>query len=452
MKNYLKTLIAVVVLAAVWGGVTLYNRRQSKEQPKTAPAKAPEKLTTLAKDHVQQITIKPKDGDTFVLSKGSGSGGQTGWAITSPLKVAADQSGVSTFLDNLTGATIDQVIDPQPANLKDFGLDAPTTTIELTSDSDQQFKLLLGDETPASDGLYAQVAGNPQVIMLASYLKNSLEKKMFDLRDRRGLTLDMDKVQRIDVSSKDTKGAKQWTLEKNPEGSWDLVLPPPVRADRFSVEGLVNQLRDLTMQSVTAEDKKKAGSYGLSSPVLTIKVTAQTGTQTVTVGKQDGGHYNAVNSALDPIFTINSDVVTQFQKDPADLRDKDLFSGSLFDAKHLEVTTAKGPRVFDKQQDKWKQTAPAAKDEATDKMQQLLTDLGEVRVTSFPAAKAGSLAEFGLDKPAYSFKVTYGDNKTETVEIGVVGTNCYARRPSDALPGTIAKATVDSIEKDLGQL
>src|SRR5581483_9585334 len=104
--------------------------------------------------------------------------------------------------------------------------------------------------------------GNPRVITLASYLKSSLEKKQFDIRDRRALTLEAEQLQKISVAYKGTR----WTLEKNPEGVWDLQLPPLVRADRFTVDGLVAQLRGLTMQSIVSEDKKKGGDYGFGSP------------------------------------------------------------------------------------------------------------------------------------------------------------------------------------------
>ena len=96
------------------------------------------------------------------------------------------------------------------------------------------------------------------MVTLASYLKSNLEKTLFDLRDRRALTLEADQLQKIEVDSK----GKKWTLEKNPEGVWDLVLPPPVRADRFAVDGLVSQLRGLTMQSIAAEDKKNQATMG----------------------------------------------------------------------------------------------------------------------------------------------------------------------------------------------
>ena len=58
---------------------------------------------------------------------------------------------------------------------------------------------------------------------------------------------------------------------------------------------------------------------------------------------------------------MNSDFLTQFQKDPADLRAKDLFSVQTLDVTHLDVQTPKGHWTFEKQKDKWKELAPATK-------------------------------------------------------------------------------------------
>src|SRR5208283_2091379 len=154
------------------------------------------------------------------------------------------------------------------------------------------------------------------------------EKTLFDLRDRRALTLEADQLRKIEVDSK----GKKWTLAKNPEGIWDLVLPPPVRADRVATDGLISQLRGLTMQSIASEDKKNEASFGLSSPELRLQLTGPDGTETLVLGKKDkeGDRYFAVNSALPPVFTLNSAFLTEFQKDPAELRAKDLFTYSNF--------------------------------------------------------------------------------------------------------------------------
>ena len=445
-RRYLNTLLAIAVLAVMWVGFTYLDKRKSRGAAKTE-SKPAEKLLALDSAHIQAFTLKARDGATFTCRRESGK-----WMLSAPATqpsnpLPADQSAVSSFLSSLTTANLDEVVDPRPSNLKDYGLDPPAETVEVSSDSKpQQSTLILGDETPTGSGLYAKVAGNPRLVTLASYLKSSLEKSLLDLRDKRAVTLDADQIQRIDVTSK----GKHWTLEKNPEGVWDLVLPPPVRADRSSVDGLVSELRNLSMQTIAAEDKKKEQArYGFNSPTLTVKLTSPQGSQSLEIGKKDGDRYDAVNSALAPIFTLNSTFLTQFQKDPADLRDKDLFSFSTFDAKRLEVDTPKGHWAFEQNKDKWKETAPQTRDITADKMDGLLADIRNLRTTSFP--KSGDLAALGLAKPAYRFQVQFGEkNQKESVEASKVGDHVYARRTTDPLPSELAKDSLDAIDKSLG--
>jgi len=231
------------------------------------------------------------------------------------------------------------------------------------------------------------------------------------------------------------------------------VLPPSVRADRFTVDGLISQLRGLTMQTIAAEDKKKGGDYGSGSPELRLQLTGSDGRQTIVVGKKDkeGARYFAMNSALDPVFTLNSEFVTQFKKDQSDLREKDLFSFSSFDVKRVEVETPKGHWVFERQQNQWKQTTPGAKNINSDKMDTFVTRLRDLRADSFP--KGANLAQYGLAKPAYRFTVQSGEkNSTEIVEASKIGDHVYARRSTDPVPSELAKNALDDIEKALSEL
>jgi len=444
-RKYLNTLIALVVLAGLWGTITFVDWRKARQASKVEAPKE-EKIFTLDSKHITSITFRPRNGQTVTCQHEGGT-----WAIAEPKKLSADQGTLSTVLNNLTTATADEIVDAHPSDLKQFGLDPPTYSLEVSTDAKPpKFTLSLGDDTPTSGGIYAQVAGNPRVVTLASYLKSNLEKTLFDLRDRRALTLEADQLRKMEVESK----GKKWTLEKNPEGVWDLVLPPPARADRFTVDGLISQLRGLTMQSIAAEDKKGQAAYGLTSPELRLELTGPGGTQTLLLGKKDkeGDRYFAVNSALQPVFTLNSTFLTDFQKDPADLRSKDLFSFSSFDAKRLEIDSPKGHSVFVQQKDnQWKQTEGGSKTTPSAKMDTLLTRLRDLRASTFP--KGSDLAQFGLTKPAYRFKVQFGEkNQTETLEISKVGDHVYARLSTDPLACEVPKSGFDDVEKALADI
>jgi len=442
-KKYLNTLIALVVLAGLYGAFTYIDRRKSRQAAKVETPKE-DKIFTLDSKHITSLTFRPREGEAVTCRHEGNT-----WAVTEPKQLSADQGTLSTVLNNLTTATVDEVVDPHPSDLKQFGLNPPTYSLEVSTDSNSaKVTLLLGDDTPTSGGLYAQVAGNPRVVTLASYLKSNLEKSLFDLRDRRALTLEADQLRKIQVESK----GKKWTLEKNPEGVWDLVLPPPVRADKFTVDGLLNQFRGLSMQSIPSEDKKTLAPYGFGTPELRLELTGPGGSQTLVVGKKDkeGDRYFVMNSALPPIFTLNSSFLTDFEKDPSDVRAKDLFSFSTFDAKHLEIDSVKGHSVLVQQKDnQWKQTEGGSKTIPSSKMDTLISRLRDLRASTFP--KGSDLAQFGLNKPTYRFKVEYGEkNQAETVEVAKVGEHIYARLATDPLPCEITKSSFDDVEKALG--
>lgn len=286
------------------------------------------------------------------------------------------------------------------------------------------------------------------MITVASHLKTTLGKSVFDLRDKRIISIPSGQINRIEVVSK----SDRWTLAKNPQGIWDLVLPPAVRADRFTAEGIISRIESGTMQGVVAEDKKNTGKYGFGSPELTVRVSGAGTTQTLTLGKEEDGHYYAMNSGLDPVFTLDRGFLTDYQKKASDLRAKDLFTFSTFEVKRLEVVSPAGSRTFEKQAgNKWKQTAPAAKDAPTEKVEALLDKLRDLRAESFPPGE--KLDPYGLTKPAYRFKTQFGDkNETEEVEASKAGEHSYARRSTDILASEISKTALDEIEKALKEL
>lgn len=444
-RKYLNTLTAFAVLAALWAAITYSEKRKTRQASKIQTP-SQEKVLSVDSTHVQSFTLKPRNGEVVSCRREGGT-----WLIAEPRKLRADQTPVSGLLTNLTDATIDQVVDQHPSSLKDFGLDPPAFTIDATLDRQPaKFTLLLGDETPTSGGIYAQIAGNPRVVTLASYLKSSLEKNLFDLRDKRAIAVDASQIQRIRAESK----GKRWALVKNPENVWDVVLPPAARADRFTVDNVLDRLKGLTMQTVVKEDKKNTGEYGFGAPALRVVITSPGGTETLVLGKKDGkaDRYLAMNSALEPVFTVGSDVLTQLQKDPSDLLDKALFSFSTSEVKKIEMETPQGHRTFEQEKAKWKQTAPTAKDEASDKVQTLLSRLVDFRAIRFPK-NPQNLAAFGLAKPSYRFQVQFGDkNESEIAEVSKVDDHVYARRSTDPIASELIKNTLDDIERMLKDL
>ncbi len=444
-RKYLQTLIALAVLAGLWGIFTYYGGKKPAPGSEKKGAAA-QKILPVQDGQIVAFTVTAPGGKAVTCTRN----GKT-WQITAPSKLEVDSSTIDSFLSSLTGATPSEVVTEQAGSLKEFGLDPPETTIDVkTNATPQEFTLRLGSSTPTNSGIYAQVAGRPRVFTLASYLKDSLEKKLFDFRNKKVVTLAGDSIRRMDVSY--PKGGYQ--LVKNADGIWDLMLPPPVRANHFTVQGLVDELNTASMQSVVAESKKDLARYGFSNPTLTIHLTTDGGSQTLVLGRKDGSNYYAMNTEVGPVFTLGADFLTQFQKQASDLRSQDLFTFSTYEARQLTVKSPKGQRVFVQHKDgKWEQTEPASMVVSNDKMQTLLQDLRNLSAQSFPKKNPTQLAAYGLNKPLYTVEVRYGDNnKTQTVEISEASDNVYARRSTDLVPSELPKDAITNLQKDLDAL
>ena len=120
--------------------------------------------------------------------------------------------------------------------------------------------------------------------------------------------------------------------------------------------------------------------------------------------------------------------------------------------KRVEIDSPKGHSVFELQKDnQWKQTEGGEKTTTAAKMDTLLSRLRDLRASSFP--KGSDLAQLGLTKPAYRFKIQFGEKKqTETLEVSKTGDHVYARLATDPLACELSKSTLDDVDKALGEL
>ena len=73
---------------------------------------------------------------------------------------------------------------------------------------------------------------DPRVFTIATCVKTGLDKRPDDLRDKRLLTFDQDKLTRVDLQ------AKGQTVEfgKDAQNEWQIVKPRPLRADSSAGE------------------------------------------------------------------------------------------------------------------------------------------------------------------------------------------------------------------------
>jgi len=319
--------VAAIVLAALSGILYWSNHRKPKETDTSAIEAAPKVLSLNAVDFVR-LKIAKKGAEDLALSKNDAGK----WQITAPKAYAADQGEVTSLLSTFSALSSDRLVEDKASDLSPYGLAQPSLLISATDKNTKTTELKIGDDTPAGSGAYAAVAGDPRVFIIASYNKNSLDKGVNDLRDKRLLNFDSDKVSRVELA------AKKQTIEfGRDKDQWQILKPRPLRAEQFAVDDLVRSLHDAKMELSASDDEKKFQAVFNSGTVIaTAKVTDVSGTQTLEIRKAKDDYY-AKSSAAPGIYKVLASVGTSTDKSLDDFRNKKLFDFGFTDPDKIEM-------------------------------------------------------------------------------------------------------------------
>ncbi|MBZ5591845.1 MAG: DUF4340 domain-containing protein [Acidobacteriia bacterium] len=422
-------LAAVVVLAAL-GGAAWWSERKEKADAGKPPADAPPKILNISEDQFKQIQLARKSGETTEVSRAGGA-----WQIVQPKPLAADEASVMSLVSSLAALTSDRLIEDKPLDYSTYGFTTPAERITITRKDGKVQTLLIGDDTPTGSGAFAKVDGDPRVFTIASYIKTNLDKTSKDLRDKRLLTFNSDKLTRVYLTAKGP-GVE---FGKNNQNEWQILKPRPLRADGLQVDELVRKLKDAKMDaSGSDEDAKKAiAGFSIGTRVAMAAVTDASGTQQIEVRKDKDKNYYAKSSVVEGIYKITSDVGDGLDKGLDDFRNKKLFDFGFNDPGKLEIRNGTAQATYQKSGEKW---MSGARQMDAPSIQALVDKLRDLTSTKF--------LEFGTGPAIFEATVTSNDGKrTEKVTIWKMGATCLARREGETTVYEIDAKAVEDLQK-----
>ena len=423
-------LVAAIALAVV-AGLVYWSEKKKKAEEGKPPADAPPKVLTIAEDQFQQIRMQKAGGGATVVVKGA----DNVWKITEPKPLAADKDAVSSLVSTLSSLSSDRLIEEKAADLAPYGLNAPGLEVTVGVKGGKSHKLMVGDDTPTGGGVFVRLDGDPRVFTVSSYVKTSLDKTSKDLRDKRLLTFDSDKLTRVELI------AKGFPVEfgKNNQNEWQVLKPKPLRADGLQVDELVRKLKDAKMDtSVSDEDAKKAQTaFTAGARVAIANVSDATGTQSLEVRKDKDKNYYAKSSVVEGIYKVTGDLGDGLDKDLDSFRNKKIFDFGWSDPTKVEVRSGGAPVTYQKSGDKW---MAGAKQMDSGSVQSLIDKLRDLASIKFLEQGGGDVA--------VEATVTSNDGKrVEKVAISKQGNNYYAKRENELTVYELDGKVVEELQK-----
>lgn len=166
MKQKKKMLILVgmlVILAALYGGLRVWNQKSEEKEAKRAEA---DRIHITETDGLSEFSYtNGTDKMGFVWEDGT-------WYYDEDKEIPVSQSTVEGIANAVEGLTAARELK-NPDALEDYGLTEPSYTIQYTSDDGTESELYIGDAT--GEDYYATVGNTGKVYTITSSLVSQLQ-------------------------------------------------------------------------------------------------------------------------------------------------------------------------------------------------------------------------------------------------------------------------------------
>lgn len=421
----MRGLKSTIALLAVLIGLVAYIYFVDSKKPASGAPETKAKAFTVDADQIEEIRIKPASGDASRVQKANGT-----WQLVEPEKADADQGQVSNAATSLSTLEINRVVDENPSDLSQYGLNPPKAEIAFRVKGQKEPRqLLLGEKTATGSDLYAKTPDQKRVFLISGYLENTFERTPFDLRDKAALKFDQSKADGVEIVHNGTTALAKTGTE------WALSKPYNARADFAGAEAVLTSLLSLQMQKIVENDAKDLAKYGLDKPDATITVHSGSTRASLALGKKEGDSVYARDLSRPIVFTIPATTAGDLEKDAGTLRRKDMFDGRSFNTTRVELKRGSETLSFDKSKGKdgkdvWKNAA--GKEVDAMKVEDMLTKLSNIRAQLFQ-----DRVDPALKMPTLVVTLKLDNNMMETVTFARSGNAVLASREREPGSATV---------------
>jgi hypothetical protein len=405
---------AVTVLAGAaglyaWYGIEKKDEHEARAKDVNerlfAPTKLDEKGTDggIPKAEFLKITVA-NGSETTVLTRVPGEE----WKIASPLQTAADKIAVDQVVSQLQLAKLKQVVDatPDDAALERYGLKPPRFVVTAEAEvgdahEKRTVKLEGGIENTFDGTVYLRREGSPQIWSAEGGVRWTLQKSLYDLRDKTVFDIDESKCTRFEVKTK----VNAYAIERAPDKAWRIVKPFESGADQSSLTGLfgaLKQERAISFPPDSAEARKHFEEPELDA-TFTLEGNAVVRFRAARVEGKTWVLREEGPAAV--LAEISEKGAGQLDRNPKDLKDRLILSFHKEQVAKILFHQADGSeQVVEKARgadgglgDSWSVTAPKAGPAKTFKVAAVLWTLGAMKASVFGDESPKDWSKFGID-------------------------------------------------------
>ncbi|MGC8659854.1 MAG: DUF4340 domain-containing protein, partial [Desulfomonilaceae bacterium] len=363
MKGY-KLLIYLFILLALLTYIYVVEIRH--KQTESERKEKASRIVHLDKDDISEIKIKSLEGPSIQIKKAASDK----WNLVQPIDVMADIRAVRNFLTAATLAQPEKVVMEKDVKWADYGLAKPDFEVTLTSPK-KTVTISFGASNPAKSSYYLKVDGDQRLLLVPDTLKISLNKKVFDLRDKTVSEISPDKIEKLEI----VRDGNVVEIEKI-SGKWRMTKPTNIRAKSSKIRALLREISDLHAKDIIDSPSTEKNAYGFENSKNSIILEGNKFSKTFTFGsvmdkKSGGGQPKALRylsvSGQKPVYVVDDSFFTGAKFDSESWTDRSIVEMDPLSVQKILLEFMGKSWEFAKTADnKWKMEQPEKRNKLDD--------------------------------------------------------------------------------------
>ena len=434
-KGTARMVVVFLILGVYYFFVDLPGEKKKLKQKEIAG-----KVLPFKNEDIKEFSLDKQD-QTITLLQNSNKI----WNLSQPLKAVGDIPAAEKFLTAIANLEKSRVVDSNPKNLSQYGLETPSFKVHLKFKGGKEETLLLGNDSPIGGSIYLKLESNP-AILLAATSKPSFDRSVYDFRDKTIFNFSSGSITRVQIKSQDSS----LDLIKQKD-KWKVSGKVEAKAEKDLVLSFLQAIQFARIKEFESENPKLLATYGLDKPFATLILKDENKkSYVIDLGsaKNSSGYYGK-KIGSPGVFVVDTKFYNILKKVNVDFLNRTLIEFEEKDVVginvHNEEETIQAVRA---EKNNWRINKPQETSADMTTIRSFFFDLKEAKVTKFIQLSLDPTNSFGLDEPKRSFSITTANGETLEILFGnttVDGNHFFAQRTGESAVFSVSKETTQKL-------
>jgi len=428
-KGTARMVVVFLILGVYYFFVDLPGEKKKLQQKEIAG-----KVLPFKNEDIKEFSLEKKDQNITLVQNRNKF-----WNLSQPLKAVGDIPAAEKFLTDIANLEKSRIVDNNPKNLSQYGLETPTSKVRLKFKDGREKTLLLGNKSPIGGSIYLKLESNP-VILLSATSKTNFDKSVYDFRDKTIFNFSLGSINRIQIRRQDNP----LDLIKQKD-KWKVSGTVEAKAEKDLVLAFLQAIQFSRIKEFEIENPTSLATYGLDKPHSTLALKDENKkTYVIDLGsaKKSSGYYGKKNGSS-AVFIVDTKFHNTLKKVNGDFLNRTLIEFEEKDVVGINIQNEEETiQAVRAEKDNWRINKPQATVADIATIRSFLFDLKEAKVTEFIQLALHDIKSFGLEEPKRSFSITTVSGESLEILFGNAtadGNHFFAQRTGESTVFSVSK-------------